>query len=335
MKMFDHYIGLEWANTNMVIARLSKNSKRPHVVDVKSSIRELQVYLDSLKGTKILTFEETTPSHWLYTELRDHVDAILVCDPYRNKLLSEGPKTDRIDACKLVELLKAGLLKAVYHEDHKFMYLRKLVSGYLDSQKALVRLKNQRSALLRGVGKGKRDTIEQEGEGRFVLESHERLISASEAEIAIYQGEFEKLRKQYREVRNVMTIPGIGTIGAVKIVAFVVDARRFKRDGNFHSYCGQIRHDRISGGRSYGTKKPRYNHVLKNVFDTAAVNIIGAQGNHSLYEYYRYLLEQKHCAEHEARRGLSRRVATIALSIMRSGKPYDPRRRETEKKDQG
>lgn len=333
MNMYDHYIGLEWANTNMVIARLTKKSKRPQVVDVKSSIRELQVYLDHLKGSKIMTFEETTPAQWLYTELRDHVDEIIVCDPYRNKLLSEGPKTDRIDACKLVELLKGGYVKAVYHENHQFMYMRKLVSGYLDALKALVRLKNQRSAILRGVGKSKRDTIEKEGEARFVLESHERMIATCEAEIATYHSEFERMKKKHPVVRNLTTIPGIGTIGAVKIAAFVIDPKRFKTKGKFHSYCGLIKHERISGGRSYGKKRPRYNHVLKNVFDTAAINIIGARGNHSLYEYYAYLLRDKHYADHNARRALSRRVATISLSLMRSGKTYNPTRRYPEKED--
>ena len=58
--------------------------------------------------------EETTTSQWLYTELRDYVDRMVICDPYRNKLLNDGPKTDKIDAAKLVHLLKAGLIKEVY-----------------------------------------------------------------------------------------------------------------------------------------------------------------------------------------------------------------------------
>ena len=180
---YDHYIGVDWANTNMVVARITQKRNKLHVRDLQTNIKELQVYLDHLKGTKILTFEETTPAHWLYTELRDHVDEIIVCDPRRNKLLSEGPKTDPIDAKKLAELLKGGYVKAVYHEDHHFIYLRKLVSGYQDAVKALVRLKNQRSAILRSVGKLKKEAIETKGEDRFVFDSIARLIAVHEAEI--------------------------------------------------------------------------------------------------------------------------------------------------------
>jgi hypothetical protein len=35
---------------------------------------------------------------------------VVVCDPRRNALLKTGNKSDRIDARKLAELLRAGLL---------------------------------------------------------------------------------------------------------------------------------------------------------------------------------------------------------------------------------
>ena len=60
----------------------------------------------------------------------------------RNRLLSEGVKTDRIDAEKLVQLLRARLLKEVFHSGHTFIYLRKVISGYEDTIKAGVRVKN-------------------------------------------------------------------------------------------------------------------------------------------------------------------------------------------------
>jgi len=104
----------------------------------------MQIYLKNLKGTICLTFEETTTSQWPYTELKEYVDKIIVCDPYRNKLLSEGPKNDKIDARKLVMLLRAGLLKEVYHIGENFIELRKIVNGYEDTIKAGARPKNQR-----------------------------------------------------------------------------------------------------------------------------------------------------------------------------------------------
>ena len=108
--IYDHYIAIDWAATNMAIARMTKKTNKITAIDVPSDIKELQFYLSTLKGTKILAIEETSTSQWLYTELKEYVDRILVCDPYRNSLLGEGPKTDKIDATKLVQLL-AVLMK--------------------------------------------------------------------------------------------------------------------------------------------------------------------------------------------------------------------------------
>ena len=134
--MYDHFIAVDWAQSNMAIARMTKGSSAIKVINVPSSVKELQIFLSRLKGKKILTFEETSTSQWLYVELKDYVDEIVVCDPYRNHLLSDGPKTDELDAAKLVKLLREGFLKPVFHSADEFIYLRKLVSGYEDMIKA-------------------------------------------------------------------------------------------------------------------------------------------------------------------------------------------------------
>ncbi len=146
--MYDHYIAVDWAQTNMAIARMTKSSEKIDVKDVPTSVKELKVYLNSLKGKKILTLEESATSQWLYVELKDSVDELIICDPYRNFLLSEGTKNDKIDAMKLVKLLRGGLLKPVFHSTDEMIYLRKIVSAYDDLVKMGVRLKNQRAALL-------------------------------------------------------------------------------------------------------------------------------------------------------------------------------------------
>jgi hypothetical protein len=40
---------------------------------------------------------------------------VIVCDPRKNALLNAGNKNDRVDARKLSDLLRAGLLTPVYH----------------------------------------------------------------------------------------------------------------------------------------------------------------------------------------------------------------------------
>lgn len=315
-----HYIALDWAQRNMAIARITDNAKELSVMDVASSVKEFQLYLKRLKGEKVLTFEETTTSQWLYTELKPYADEIVVCDPYRNRLLSDGPKTDKMDAIKLVQLLKAGLLKPVYHSGDEFYRLRMIVSGYSDWVESGVRLQNQRSALFRAQGlQRKKDAILPGAMEQFVLDGLEKGICVYEEQKSRYEKEFARMSKKHAMLRNLRSIPGIGLIGAVKIAAMVVDAKRFKDRGHFLSYCGLIRLEKTSGGRSYGSRKPRYSRMLKSVFKTAALACM--MGTTPMSEYYQYLINKGYAPFH-ARHALSRRIATVAWAIMKHGKKF-------------
>jgi hypothetical protein len=59
--------------------------------------------------------EQGTWAAWLYNLLKPHVTKAVVYNPRKNTLLKAGNKSDRIDARKLAELLRAGFLSAVYH----------------------------------------------------------------------------------------------------------------------------------------------------------------------------------------------------------------------------
>ena len=326
--IYDHYIAIDWSIKNMAIARMTKKSNKITAIDISADIEDLQAYLKNLRGTKILAIEETTTSQWLYTELKEYVDRLFICDPTRNKLLNEGPKTDKIDATKLVRLLKAGLMKEVYHSTDKFLYLRRIVSGYEDLVKAGVRLKNQRYALLRACGKNGNEKaggpVGSQGE-HFVLDCLDRQIQAYENEKEGYEREFEMLARKNPEIKHQKSLPGIGTINAVKIVARVVMPHRFSDKGHYLSYTGLIKLDKISGGRSYGKKSSRYSRQLKSVYKSGVLAAIG--GNNPINDYYEYLIQKKNYPDYNARQKACRRLATLSLGVFKSGKKYQPFRR--------
>ena len=254
-------------------------------------------------------------------------------DPHRNRLLSEGPKNDKIDASKLVQLIEADLLKAVYHSNDDFIELRRLVSGYEDLIKSGVRLKNQRSALLRacgGKGATRHETEKLDSKSDdYVLASLNRQISAYEEEKADYEKEFKRLAHKHPPIRHQQSLPGIGPINAIKIVARVVSPYRFVNPGHFWSYVGLIKHEKISGQKSYGKRSPRYCRQLKEVYKTSVKAAIG--GNNPINDYYQHLLQEKGLPEYNARHKACRRLATLSLGVFKSGKKYQPYRKDTAK----
>jgi transposase len=302
----------------MAIARMTRKTTQPKVIEQPSDVRELKAYLLVLRGKKILTIEETTSAQWLYVELHDSVDRIIVCDPYRNRLLSDGPKTDKIDAGKLCMLLKAGLLKEVYHTLEKEYRLRHLVSAYEDVIKAGVRLQNQRAAFYRGEGIGQRQPLNDPTLQLIVGQINTGLEWYRQT-VAFYEAQFKKLSHKDKRIRRQMEIPGIGLKGAVKVVAIVLNAHRFSDRGHYLSYCGLANHPKTSGGRNYGYRKPRFDHSLKAVYKTAALCVL--RGDNALRDYYEYL-RTKGVAEHNARHALARKIAAISYGILKNESVY-------------
>jgi transposase len=311
---FDHYVALDWSQWTMAIAHMRRRDKAPKVVEQSSSLAALREFLRSLRGTVVMTFEETTTAQWLYVELREEVTRIVVCNPYTNRLLSDGPKTDKIDARKLCMLLRAGLLKEVFHSDDALYDLRLLVSGYRDLVQGGVRALNQRSALSRGHA----DRVTH---STFIREHLDKSIDLYRLSKADYEAKFERFCRRNNQLKLLLPITGIGTIGAVMILATVVDARRFPRSGHYLSYCGLVKLEKSSGGRHYGQRKPQYSRTLKAVYKMAALAAI--RGKNPIREYYDVLVARG-MAEHHVRHQIARYIATVTYGVLKTGTVYNP-----------
>ena len=101
--------------------------------------------IESLIGPLHVTLEETTQAEWLYEVIRDLVSEVVVCDPRRNKLLTEGSKGDKPDARRLAELLRVGMVRSVWHGHEKTRTLKEMVRAYetftRDTNRTMLRIK--------------------------------------------------------------------------------------------------------------------------------------------------------------------------------------------------
>ena len=143
------YIGLDVHQASISAAVRDEAGKlvMESVIETKAgTILEL---IRGLRGSLWVTFEEGTSAAWLYDLVKPHVAQVVVCNPRKNALLKVGNKNDRVDARKLSELLRAGLLTAVYHGDSGVRTLRELSRSYLAVTKDLTRVMNRTKALYR------------------------------------------------------------------------------------------------------------------------------------------------------------------------------------------
>lgn len=320
-EFYKHYIALDWSQEIVAMATMRNSGSK---VELKTFIPDPAIVKQMLKkyaGKKILTIEETTTSHWLYVELKDSVDKILICDPYRNNLMKDGPQTDKIDARNLCLLLRNGMLKEVYHTLDKNYELRKLVSAYEDIVKALVRLKNQRSAMFRAEGKDhkKEKILSKSGIKKFVTQKQIESIKYFEGIKKDFEIIFKEIESENEIIKRLKRISGIGRKIAIMIYSVVIDANRFENKYKYWAYSGLVRYYKESGGKNYGSKKVRYSKLLKKCYKSSAQAAIN--GNNDIREYYEYLLNQGESFEN-ARNQIARYIAKVSYAVIKNDIEY-------------
>jgi transposase len=148
-------------------------------------------------------------------------------------------------------------------------------------------------------------------------------LETLEKEREQYLAAIYKLGRAFPEIKLLKTIPGIGDIQAAKILSQVISAQRFKDKHKFWSYCGLVRHRMESAGRIYGSRRGWGNRILKCVFKTAAQTVV--RGENELRAYYDRL-RAKGTSDRSAKNAVSRKLAAISLSILKTGCPYDEAR---------
>src|SRR6266446_5744134 len=112
------YIGLDVHQATISVSVLDSSGKLVMESILETKAATILQFIHGLRGSLRVTLEEGTCAAWLHDLLKPHVTEVLVCNPRKNALLKVGNKNDRIDAWKLAELLRGGLLSPVYHGEN-------------------------------------------------------------------------------------------------------------------------------------------------------------------------------------------------------------------------
>jgi transposase len=187
--------------------------------------------VQSLNGPLHVTFEETTQAGWLYDVIRAYVLQVVVCDPRRNKLLGEGSKGDKPDAPKLAELLRAGLLRSVYHGHEATRILKELVRAYetlsIDTMRTMFRIK----AIYRGRGI-RTPGVRQRVQWLYEELDHLRSLRKRARQAMLTEG------RKHRAFTLLKSIPQLGPIRCALIVATLDTPHRFRTKHQLWAYSG-------------------------------------------------------------------------------------------------
>lgn len=343
----DKYIGLDVHQASVSVAVLDRRGKLTMECVLETKASAIVDFIQGVRGSLAVTFEEGTCAAWLHDLLQPHVNRLVVCDPRKNALLQDGSKSDRIDARKLAELLRGDQLSPVYHGDHGLRTLKELARSYLTLTQDLTRVMTRIKALYRSWA------IPCSGAGVYAARHRsEWLAKLSQAGVGqrakyLYQ-ELDLLRPLHQQarcalieesrrhpaVKRLRQIPSIGPIRAALLMALVQTPHRFRTKRQLWAYSGFAVETHDSGEYRYVKGKLQrnrermrvrglsgnYNRDLKNIFKSTAVSASTRPG--PLRDFYLVLLA-KGMRPSMARLTLARKIAAITLTIWKKGVDFD------------
>src|SRR6202022_2119615 len=343
------YIGMDLHKEAIVIAVLNESGKLVMETVIETKASSILQFLHGLRGELHVTLEEGTWAAWLYDVLKPHVEEIVVCNPRRNALLKEGSKSDKVDARKLAELLRAGLLRAVYHGENGLRTLRELARSYLTISKDQARVMSRLKALYRSWGIPCSGTqvyapryreqwlskIAQPGVRRRAELFYQQMDGLSVVRHTV-RGELLAESRKHRAVKILRQIPLIGPLRASLLLALMQTPHRFRSKRQLWTYSGLgvETHDsaqhRYVDGQLQRSRKPQqirglnqnHNHEMKKIFKSTAMSASRCAG--PLQDFYAGLLA-KGMKPEMARVTLARKIAAITLTLWKKGECFAPR----------
>ena len=345
----EKYIGMDVHQATISVAVMDARGKLIMECLLETKAATILEFMQGLRGTLALTFEEGTSAAWLHDLLKPHVSRLVVCDPRKNALLKDGNKSDRVDARKLAELLRTHQVKPVYHGKHGTRALKELGRSYLTITKDVTRVMNRIKAVYRSwaipcagtsvytprhraewLAKLVEPGVRIRAEHLYQqLDSLEPLRQAARRELL-------RESRKHGAVKLLRQIPAIGPIRAALLVALLQTPHRFRTKRQLWAYSGFAVEVHDSGEYRWVRGKlqrnreritvrglnDNHNKDVKSLFKSAAISASTRPG--PLHDFYVTRVESG-MRPTMARLTLARKIAAITLIIWKKGVSFDPK----------
>ena len=220
---------------------------------VQTEPEALALFAQSLGGDDEVALEATGNALGIARIIEPHVGRVVLANPKAVKgIRRAGPKTDKIDARRLAQLLAGGFLPAVWLPDEQTRILRRRISARAQLVRQRTRAKNQVQATLMRNLKGKPPVSDLFGaRGRRWLAAQDlpadqqETVAACLRQIGFLDGEIGLVERTLAEqvlasaeMRRLLTLPGVNFVTACALLAAIGDIRRFPSARQLVSYLG-------------------------------------------------------------------------------------------------
>ena len=329
------YSGIDLHSSNSFVGVINEQDRRlfrrklPN--DLSTILQALDPFKESLEGVVI---ESTFNWYWLVDGLMENGYKVHLANPSAIKQY-EGLKhtDDNWDSFWLAHLLRLGILPEgyIYPKEtrsvrdflrRRLIYVKHKTTHILSLQSLFNRALGIRISS-RDIYKLKEENVKEifDDPNLVTIVKHslgtihflKRKVKEIEKDIL---GQV-KLRKEFILLK---TIPGIGDILALTIMLEVGDITRFKKVGNYSSYCRCVKTNRLSNNKSKGKGNSKNGNKYLSWAFVEAAHFAKRFCPEAEKFYHRKIAKTK---EVVARKALANKIARASFYIMRDQVAFD------------
>jgi len=249
-----YYTGIDLHKKTSFITTIDKTGRIVSKGNFKNVESDILDYFVSLTEDPRIVIESMASWYWLYDLLTGHGFSVVISNPKKTKAIASAKiKNDKVDAHMLAQLLRADLISTVHVSSLETRNLKELLRHRARLVRDATRMKNRIHMLLMKNNHSVPVTDLFGIKGlkylRCVVLPHYH-----QEQLMVYLCLYEELMarikpltksiytmaKQNPTAQLLMTIPGIGKIIAMFIIAEVEDIARFPSYRNLSSYAGLV-----------------------------------------------------------------------------------------------
>ncbi len=224
---------------------------------------ELRRFADGLEREDQVVLEASFNTWAVADLLRQRAGRVIVSNPMRTRAIASAKvKTDKVDAAVLAQLLAADFIPPVWVPDAATRGLRRRVAHRHGLVAQRTQLRNRIHAILSrnlvecpytdAFGKAGRrwlGMVRLPADEQLQVDSHLRVLMLVEQEIEQVDRSLAQEHLTDPRLRRLLSLPGIGLISALGLLAVVGDVTRFARPNRLVGYLGLDPRVRQSGDR--------------------------------------------------------------------------------------
>lgn len=328
-------VGMDIHRTFAEVVALEKN-KPTRLGRVEMRRDRLEKFAQaSLMREDHVVVEATGNAATVAEVLSPHVARVAIANPKQVWLIARAKiKTDKIDAAVLAKLYATGFLPEVWIPDHRTQSLRRQATRRRQLVRHRTRLKNIVQSILHAhlippcphaniAGARSRAWLAEQRlpeDERQAIERHLEALDRLTLDLRALERDLARYALEDRNVRRLMTIPGVDMVVAAGLAAAIGEVSRFSGPHRLVSYLGLNPSVRQSGeGPAYHgriTKQGR-GHARGLLVEAAWA---ASRSSGPLRAFFRRIAARR--GQHIAAVATARKIAVLAWHMLTKQEDY-------------